>query len=652
MASSPVPAPAPAPSPSAAPVGARRPVVHLLDYGAGNVRSVRNAVERAGFAVADVRSAAQLALPPAHADAVRVLVFPGVGAFASAVDFLDDGRGFRAALLAYARSGRPLMGVCLGMQLLFEASEEAPGRAGLGLVPGLVARFAPPPAGGNFFAVPHMGWNGINVHGAGDSGGAGAGAAAEQPAPGRDEGAPRELATLARAGAKLYFVHSFRAVPSAENAAWVLATTDYGGQRFVAAVQRGNVFATQFHPEKSGSAGLRIFDAFLRHAVALADASDTARVAAGTGAGAGAGGEAADYGAAGTAAAAPNVADEAALARILDRARAPPTRVCRRIIACLDVRANDAGDLVVTKGDKYDVREKGAEGAGAAAGVRNLGKPVELCERYYEEGADEVCFLNITAFRELALEDSPMMAVLRAASERVFVPLTVGGGIRDCVDGTGASYSALEVAGRYFRAGADKVSIGSEAVTAAEAYFARGGCGDGASPIEQIARVYGSQAVVVSIDPRRVYVLPGEEEAAATALGHVLVAAAQPGPRGEARCWYQCTTRGGREGRPLCAVRLAAACEALGAGELLVNCVDNDGQKAGFDEPLLAAVCARVRIPVVASSGAGAAAHFASVFAHTRVEAALAAGIFHRREVAIADVKALLRGGGEVEVRA
>ena len=620
-------------SAAAATPSAARPLVHLLDYGAGNVRSVRNAIERAGFAVADVTRPEQLA----EGGGVRVLVFPGVGAFASAVDFLDDPqRGFRAALLAYARSGRALMGICLGMQRLFERSEEAPGREGLGLIPGVVARFAPPPAGDGdgFFAVPHMGWNGLRVHGVG------AGGAAAPPAPGRDAGAPHELAELARADAKLYFVHSFRATPSAENAAWVLATTDYGGQRFISAVQRGNVFATQCHPEKSGQAGLRIFTAFLAHAVRAADAADAAALAAAAGI-----------------AAAPNVADAAALVRILDVSRAPPTRVCRRIVACLDVRSNDEGDLVVTKGDQYDVREKapaavGAAGAGASAGagVRNLGKPVELCERYYAEGADEVCFLNITAFRELALEDSPMMAVLRAASERVFVPLTVGGGIRDVVDGTGARYSALEVAGRYFRAGADKVSIGSEAVLAAEAFLASGGRCDGSTGIEAIARVYGSQAVVVSVDPRRVYVTSGAEEAAAEAAGHVLVAAMAPGPRGEARCWYQCTVKGGREGRPICAVRLAEACEALGAGELLVNCVDCDGQKSGFDEPLLAAVCARVRIPVVASSGAGAAVHFSSVFAHTRVEAALAAGIFHRREVAIADVKAHLRECS-VEVR-
>ncbi|CAK9111745.1 Imidazole glycerol phosphate synthase hisHF, partial [Durusdinium trenchii] len=107
--------------------------------------------------------------------------------------------------------------------------------------------------------------------------------------------------------------------------------------------------------------------------------------------------------------------------------------------------SNDAGDLVVTKGDQYDVREKGE--------VRNHGKPVALAERYYQDGADEVSFLNITAFRDMVLTDQPMLEVLRLSAERIFVPLTVGGGIRSYVDAKGQSYSALEVADAYFRAG-------------------------------------------------------------------------------------------------------------------------------------------------------------------------------------------------------
>jgi glutamine amidotransferase/cyclase len=124
------------------------------------------------------------------------------------------------------------------------------------------------------------------------------------------------------------------------------------------------------------------------------------------------------------------------------------TLLAKRIIACLDVRTNDSGDLVVTKGDQYDVREKGD--------VRNLGKPVDLARRYYEEGADEITFLNITGFRDFPLEDMPMLEVLRQTSENVFVPLTIGGGIRDYTDKDGRTYTALEVAAKYFRSGADK----------------------------------------------------------------------------------------------------------------------------------------------------------------------------------------------------
>ncbi|RXM22316.1 imidazole glycerol phosphate synthase HisHF, partial [Citrobacter sp. AAK_AS5] len=114
---------------------------------------------------------------------------------------------------------------------------------------------------------------------------------------------------------------------------------------------------------------------------------------------------------------------------------AAPTRLAKRLIACLDVRADDEGELVVTKGDRYDVREGGR--------VRDVGDPVELARRYYEEGADEVTFLNITAFRDSPLEDQPMLEVLRRTSENVFVPLTIGGGIRAYTDAGGRRYSAL-----------------------------------------------------------------------------------------------------------------------------------------------------------------------------------------------------------------
>ncbi len=522
-------------------------MITLLDYGAGNVRSVVNAIENLGETVRSVTS-------PEDILAAERLVFPGVGAFGSMMQILHE-RGYVAPLKAYLSSGRPFLGICLGMHALFEASEEAPGIPGLGLIKGRVKRFAVDRS------VPHIGWNGIK---------------ARQPSPlfsglGGDE--------------KFYFVHSYHVVP--EDPAVVLSATDYGYE-FTSAVQQGPVMGTQFHPEKSAANGRRILENFL--------APDTPTVLP---------------------------------ARIPEE-----TRLAKRIIACLDVRANDEGDLVVTKGDQYDVREAGQ--------VRNLGLPVDLARRYYDEGADEITFLNITGFRDFPLEDMPMLEVLKQTSRKVFVPLTIGGGIRDYTDQNGRTYSALEVAAEYFRSGADKVSIGSDAVRIAEDYL-RTGRMTGQSAIETISRVYGSQAVVISVDPRRVYV------ADPAAVPRKTIATAFPGPNGERWCWYQCTVRGGREGRELDAISLAEACQALGAGEILLNCIDRDGTNRGFDLELINAVKAAVSIPVIASSGAGCAEHFYEVFTRTQAESALAAGIFHRREVPIDAVKAHL--AGRVEIR-
>jgi glutamine amidotransferase/cyclase len=162
-------------------------------------------------------------------------------------------------------------------------------------------------------------------------------------------------------------------------------------------------------------------------------------------------------------------------------------------VACLDGRADDTGQLVVTKGDQYDVRENGQ--------VRDLGSPVDLARYYYEQGADEITFLNITGFRDFPMEDMPMLEVLRRTSRHVFVPLTIGGGIRSYTDANGRTWSPLEVAAEYFRSGADKISIGSDAVYIVENYLETGKK-TGQSAVEQISAVYGSQAVVISVDPR------------------------------------------------------------------------------------------------------------------------------------------------------
>ena len=526
-------------------------MITLLDYGAGNVRSVRNAIRRLGFEVRDVAH-------PADITMADKLVFPGVGSFGSAIQRLND-LGYIEPLINHLRADKPFLGICLGLQTLFEASEESLGVPGLGLIPGTVGRFHDPT-----LSVPQIGWNGLN----------------------------RRQASCLFAGyqeEKLYFVHSYRAMPSKANEEWVLTTTNYGDE-FISGVRMGNVAAFQFHPEKSGEAGLNILGNFLR---------------------------ARDLAASGPAPAAHQ-----------------ETKLAKRIIACLDVRSNDEGDLVVTKGDQYDVREEGK--------VRNLGQPVELARRYFEEGADEITFLNITAFRDFPLKDQPMLEVLQRTSEQVFVPLTIGGGIREYTASDGEHYTALDVAAEYFRSGADKISIGSDAVDTVEEYL-RSGQKSGKSSIEQISHVYGNQAVVISVDPRRVYCAGPDPK-------HHAIKTRFPGPGGEEYCWYQCTVKGGREGRDLDALTLAQVCETLGAGEILLNCIDKDGTNSGFDLELINLVRDNVSIPVIASSGAGSPGHFSEVFAETRADAALAAGIFHRREVPIAAVKGHLRGCG-VEVR-
>ncbi len=517
----------------------------LLDYGAGNVRSVINALERLGTSV-------KVAKSPADILAAERLVFPGVGSFGQMIQQLRE-QGFLEPLREYLLQNRPFLGICLGLQALFEGSEESPGTPGLGILAGRVRRFT------SERPVPQIGWNGYRAH---------------QASP---------LFRGLRGDEKVYYVHSYYVQPEDESV--VLTTTDYG-QRFVSAIQRGNILATQFHPEKSGTVGLKMLENFLHGGSAVL----------------------------------PPVVPER-------------TELARRIIACLDVRSTDAGELVVTKGEAYDVRQGGQ--------VRNLGEPVELARRYYEEGADEITFLNITGYRQDPLGDLPMLEVLRQTSRHVFVPLTIGGGIRPYADQTGQKYTALDVASAYFRSGADKISIGSEAVDIVEKVLAEGPSGQ--SAIEQIAQVYGNQAVVISIDPKRVYV---KEPAGCP---HPLIETSIPGPEGQRYCYYACTVKGGRVVRDVDAVTLARTCESLGAGEILLNCIDRDGTNQGFDLELVAAVKAAVTIPVIASSGAGKVEHFSEVFEKANADAALAAGILHRQEIPLRCIKQHLEG--RVEVR-
>jgi imidazole glycerol-phosphate synthase subunit HisH len=201
---------------------ATRPPIALVDYGVGNLHSASKALDRAG---ADVR------VVTAVADAgpcAAGLVVPGVGAYGACLDGLGTAGG-PAAVADWLAGGRPLLGICVGMQLLFEASEEGPVTGGVGALPGKVRRL------GGGVKIPHIGWNQVTVR------------------PGS-----RLFAGLPD-GARFYFVHSYAPEPDGEA---VAAVCDYGG-RFAAAVELQNLFGTQFHPEKSGHAGLALLANFV-----------------------------------------------------------------------------------------------------------------------------------------------------------------------------------------------------------------------------------------------------------------------------------------------------------------------------------------------------------------------------------------------------
>ncbi len=199
-------------------------MIAVIDYGAGNLKSVKNALDHLGAANMRASTAKEILL----ADAV---ILPGVGEFGTAMAELER-RGIKEAVIEAANGGRPLLGICLGMQLLFEAGEESPGAKGLGILPGRVPRF-PAEMG---LKIPHMGWNSVM--------------------PLKEN---RLLDGLPK-GSYMYFVHSFY-VKAAERSD-VSAISEYG-LIFDAAVERGNIFGCQFHPEKSGAAGLVILKNFI-----------------------------------------------------------------------------------------------------------------------------------------------------------------------------------------------------------------------------------------------------------------------------------------------------------------------------------------------------------------------------------------------------
>jgi cyclase len=248
------------------------------------------------------------------------------------------------------------------------------------------------------------------------------------------------------------------------------------------------------------------------------------------------------------------------------------TGLAVRVIPCLDV---DDGRVV--KGVNFE-------------NLRDAGDPVELAAAYDAEGADELTFLDVTASSS---GRATMLDVVARTAEQVFIPLTVGGGVRTAAD-----------ADVLLRAGADKVSVNTAAIARPEL-------------LAEMAKAFGSQCIVLSVDAR-----------------------SAPTPSG-----WEVTTHGGREGTGIDAVEWATRGAELGVGEILLNSMDADGTRAGFDLAMLAAVRAAVSLPVIASGGAGAPEHFAPAVV-AGADAVLAASVFHFRQLTIGQVKAAMAAEG------
>jgi cyclase len=244
-----------------------------------------------------------------------------------------------------------------------------------------------------------------------------------------------------------------------------------------------------------------------------------------------------------------------------------------RVIPCLDV---DAGRVV--KGINFQ-------------SLRDAGDPVELARVYDAEGADELTFLDISASAD---GRATTMEIVSRVAEEVFIPLTVGGGVR-----------SVEDVDRLLRAGADKVGVNTAAIARPEL-------------VAEIADRFGNQVLVLSVDARR---------AAGTPSG------------------FEVTTHGGRQSTGIDAVEWAARAATLGAGEILLNSMDADGTRDGFDLEMIAAVRAEVSVPVIASGGAGATTHFAPAVA-AGADAVLAASVFHFGTLRVAEVKSALAEAG------
>ena len=269
--------------------------------------------------------------------------------------------------------------------------------------------------------------------------------------------------------------------------------------------------------------------------------------------------------------------------------------LAKRIIPCLDVTLDEASGCVV----------KGVE----FVNLRRAGDPVELAKRYNEEGADELIFLDITASSD---RRRTMIDVIERTGEDVFIPMTVGGGI-----------SEIEEIRNILRAGADKVTVNTAAVKKPEL-------------VDAASEIFGSQCIVTAIDCRRNFEdLEGKE-----------IVELEDGTK----AWYEVVIYGGRTPVGIDAIWWAREVERRGSGEIMLTSMNTDGRKDGYDLPITRAISEAVDIPIIASGGAGTLEHIYDALTVGKADAALAASIFHFREIEIKEVKRYLKERG-VEVR-
>ena len=456
----------------------------IIDYKAGNLTSVK-------LAFAALGAEAVVTSDPEVIRRADRVVFPGVGAARSAMDNLRS-LGL-TEVVREAAATKPFLGICLGMQILFEHSEEDGGVDTLGILSGKVLRFPDVPG----CKVPEIGWNDTRV---------------------------QETGRRGESAGEYYFVHSYYAEVTPDT----YLTSNFAGVDFTAMVRRGNIWACQFHPEKSGKIGLDLLRAWLEDRDVLHSSP---------------------------------ILHPSSFASLT-----------RRVIPCLDVKGGR-----VTKGVKFKNNI-------------DLGDPVEMAVKYSDGGADELVFYDITASAERRPIDIGMVA---AVAKAIRIPFAVGGGISCIAD--------ME---RVILAGAEKVSVNSLAVKNPQI-------------IADGAKAFGAQCIVLGMDP---------------------VKSANPAcPSG-----YEITTRGFREFTGMDAVAWAKRAADLGAGEIVVNSVDADGTRAGFELDITRMISEAVNVPVVASGGAGKPEHLVTVFNESHADAAIVAGMIHTGEYTIEQIKRVM----------